>query len=513
MLIIGARLDRPQTAFSYRNFGRAATKILVDIDPAEIAKFDMPIDVPVCADAADFIDEFLRQAAACAASIAAPGSIALRTGAGGIPWCCRNIAKKATNASIGPIRRSIERCCPTASHASPPCRSANAPCWCRSGASVLAACGCICSTPTSTKTRRGIASCSARLYGGDRETRVQQEIVLGIGGVRALKALGISPGVFHLNEGHAGFVVLQRIRDLIEHGTSFEAALDEIRQTTVFTTHTPVPAGHDAFAFNLVEKHLAGCWGTLGPHREQFLALGSYDNGGGPQFNMTALGLRSAGKVNAVSELHGHVTRAMWAPMWPGVAEADRPVGSVTNGVHAPTWIASDLADLFSQIPRQRLDRSSRRSRAVGSRADDSRRRAVERSSGVAPLPLRLRSRTRAPAMDGGARQHATDRRGRHPPRSRSADDRLCAPLRRLQTARADLSRSRIGWRGFSTPRNAPFKLSSRGNHTLRTTSANIICSTCTNARWIRSLAVAWRSSTTTISTSRISSHRDATSG
>jgi glycogen phosphorylase len=190
---------------------------------------------------------------------------------------------------------------------------------------------------------------SARLYGGDRETRVQQEIVLGIGGVRALKALGISPGAFHLNEGHAGFVVLQRIRDLIERGTSFEAALQEIRQTTVFTTHTPVPAGHDAFAFNLVEKHLAGCWGTLGPHREQFLALGSYDNGGGTQFNMTALGLRSAGKVNAVSELHGHVTRAMWAPMWPGVAEEDRPVGSVTNGVHAPTWIASDLADLFAK--------------------------------------------------------------------------------------------------------------------------------------------------------------------
>src|SRR5262249_46803780 len=109
------------------------------------------------------------------------------------------------------------------------------------------------------------------------------------------------------------------------------------------------PAGHDAFSFNLVEKHLAGCWGTLGSHREQFLALGSYDNGGGTQFNMTALGLRSAGKVNAVSELHGHVTRSMWGPMWPGVGELDRPVSSVTNGVHLPTWIAADLADLFSK--------------------------------------------------------------------------------------------------------------------------------------------------------------------
>src|SRR3954467_9246877 len=179
---------------------------------------------------------------------------------------------------------------------------------------------------------------SARLYGGDRETRIQQEIILGIGGVRALKALGVEPGIFHLNEGHAGFVVLQRIRDLTEHGATFDAALDEIRRTTVFTTHTPVPAGHAAFPFNLVEKHLAGCWGTLGPNRERFLALGSYDNGGGPLFNMTALALRSAGVVNAVSQLHGRVTREMWAPMWPDMSEPERPVAAITNGVHMPTW-------------------------------------------------------------------------------------------------------------------------------------------------------------------------------
>ena len=146
---------------------------------------------------------------------------------------------------------------------------------------------------------------TARLYGGDRETRIQQEIILGIGGVRALKALGIEPGMFHLNEGHAGFVVLQRIRDLIEHGASFDDALAEIRKTTMFTTHTPVPAGHDAFPFSMVEKHLASCWGTLGVNRDRFLALGSYDNGGGEQFNMTALAIRSAGSTNAVSQLHG----------------------------------------------------------------------------------------------------------------------------------------------------------------------------------------------------------------
>ncbi len=190
---------------------------------------------------------------------------------------------------------------------------------------------------------------SARLYGGDRETRIQQEIILGIGGVRVLKALSSEPAVFHLNEGHAGFVVLQRIRDLIEHGSSFESALDEIRQTTMFTTHTPVPAGHDAFPFQLVEKHLAGAWGTLGAHRDQFLALGAYDNGAGPQFNMTALAIRSAGSINAVSQLHGEVTRAMFAPMWPDVPEAQRPVSAVTNGVHVPTWISNELSELFAK--------------------------------------------------------------------------------------------------------------------------------------------------------------------
>jgi starch phosphorylase len=190
---------------------------------------------------------------------------------------------------------------------------------------------------------------SARLYGGDQETRIQQEIILGIGGVRALKALGITPGAFHLNEGHAGFVVLQRIRDLVERGDSFDSALERVRATTVFTTHTPVPAGHDAFPFELVERHLAGCWGTLGPNRDRCMALGGYDNGSGMLFNMTALALRSARAINAVSQLHGQVTRSMWAPLWPGTVESDRPVGSVTNGVHLPTWIAADLADLFTK--------------------------------------------------------------------------------------------------------------------------------------------------------------------
>ena len=191
---------------------------------------------------------------------------------------------------------------------------------------------------------------SARLYGGDRETRIQQEIILGIGGVRALKALGSAPAVWHLNEGHAAFVVLQRIRDLIEEGQSFESALQEVRRTTMFTTHTPVPAGHDAFPFNLVETHLAGAWGTLGEYRDAFLALGHYDNGSGPLFNMTALALRTAGTVNGVSQLHGQVTRDMWGPIWPGVPDDQRPVGFITNGVHVPTWLSSELSALFDEF-------------------------------------------------------------------------------------------------------------------------------------------------------------------
>jgi starch phosphorylase len=200
---------------------------------------------------------------------------------------------------------------------------------------------------------------SARLYGGDRETRVQQEIILGIGGVRALRALGIDPGVWHLNEGHAAFVVLQRIREMLDHGMRFDDALEQVRRSTVFTTHTPVPAGHDAFPFHMVELHLAGCWGSLGEHREDFLELGRYDNGGGTLFNMTALALRSSSAVNAVSQLHGEVTRDMWGPIWPDLAPADRPVADLTNGVHMPTWIAADMKRLFdTHVPgwREHMD-------------------------------------------------------------------------------------------------------------------------------------------------------------
>jgi starch phosphorylase len=190
---------------------------------------------------------------------------------------------------------------------------------------------------------------SARLYGGGPDTRLQQEIVLGLGGVLALRALGLAPAVWHLNEGHAAFVVLQRIRDFLAAGQDWTTSLEEVRRTTVFTTHTPVPAGHDAFAFHLVEQQLAACWGSMGEHGEQFLALGTYDSGAGPLFNMTALAMRSSGAINAVSRLHGEVTRQMFAPLWPDREADQRPVAAITNGVHVPTWASSHIATLFER--------------------------------------------------------------------------------------------------------------------------------------------------------------------
>ncbi|MBM3778356.1 MAG: glycosyltransferase family 1 protein [Acidimicrobiia bacterium] len=190
---------------------------------------------------------------------------------------------------------------------------------------------------------------SARLYGGDRETRVQQEIILGVGGVRVLRQLGITPSVYHLNEGHAAFVVLQRIRDLCERGMDYDAALAQVRGTTVFTTHTPVAAGHDAFPFSTVENYLAGAWGDLGPYRERFLALGHYDNGGGAMFNMTALALRSAGAVNGVSQLHRDVTKEMWQPIWPDTPREQLPVRALTNGIHVPTWLSAEMAAVLDR--------------------------------------------------------------------------------------------------------------------------------------------------------------------
>ena len=194
-------------------------------------------------------------------------------------------------------------------------------------------------------------SLTSRLYGGDERTRIRQELVLGVGGVRALKALGIHPGAYHLNEGHSAFAPLEAIRERMEEdGLAFDDALREIAQHSAFTTHTPVPAGHDRFDAELVEEHLGPLRDSLGISFDQFMALGRVE----PQnptesVCMTVLGLKLSRRANAVSSLHGHVSRRMWANLWPWRAEEEIPIGHITNGVHVPSWLAWQMRQLYDR--------------------------------------------------------------------------------------------------------------------------------------------------------------------
>ena len=185
-----------------------------------------------------------------------------------------------------------------------------------------------------------------RLYGGDQEMRIQQEIVLGIGGMNVIRALGIEPLAYHLNEGHSAFLVLERARELVTAGKSFEEARQQVQATTLFTTHTPVPAGHDVFHFHLMDKYFQTYWPKLDLSREDFMRLGHHGEGR-QGFNMTALGMRMCGRRNAVSRLHGQVSRRMWSSLWPDKDEEDVPIDYVTNGIHVPSWIGGAMHRLY----------------------------------------------------------------------------------------------------------------------------------------------------------------------
>ena len=192
---------------------------------------------------------------------------------------------------------------------------------------------------------------TSRLYGGDGRVRIRQELLLGVGGFRALKAMGITPGVLHLNEGHSGFAVLQAIHNRMqEEGISFDEALPRVSREVVFTTHTPVPAGHDRFNADLIEEHLGPLREKLGLSPEKLMDLGR-ENPGSPyqQFCLTALGLRLSRRANAVSALHGEVSRNMWTCIYPGKPEDAVPIGHITNGVHVPTWLAPQMFRLYDR--------------------------------------------------------------------------------------------------------------------------------------------------------------------
>ncbi|NJL35876.1 MAG: alpha-glucan family phosphorylase [Leptolyngbyaceae cyanobacterium SM1_4_3] len=192
---------------------------------------------------------------------------------------------------------------------------------------------------------------TGHLYGGNQETRIAQEVLLGIGGVRALQALGIEPSVYHLNEGHAAFCLLEVAKLEIQRtGKSFYDVEASVRDRSIFTTHTPVPAGHDVFSADLIDSYFAHYWAELGLSREQFLALGARRLGDPWEpFGMTVLALRLTRAANGVSELHGQVSRKMWTILYPERAEDKVPIGHITNGVHARTWTAPLLADLYAK--------------------------------------------------------------------------------------------------------------------------------------------------------------------
>jgi starch phosphorylase len=191
---------------------------------------------------------------------------------------------------------------------------------------------------------------TGHLYGGNQETRIAQEIVLGIGGVQALRALGIMPGIYHLNEGHAAFCLLEACRqEMKATGNDFYTVEKSVRDRSVFTTHTPVPAGHDVFSADLIDSFFGPYWQELKLSREQFLALGARRLGDPWEpFGMTVLALRLCRTANGVSQLHGNVSRQMWAVMYPERSIDQVPIGHITNGVHASTWTAHLLADLFT---------------------------------------------------------------------------------------------------------------------------------------------------------------------
>jgi starch phosphorylase len=191
------------------------------------------------------------------------------------------------------------------------------------------------------------AAITDRLYGGDAEHRLRQEIVLGIGGVRVLRALGLTPQVFHTNEGHAGFLSLERIRELVADGLDIAAAVEAVRAGGVFTTHTPVPAGIDRFERDLMERYFATFAASCGVGIDELLTLGRRDDEPDSRFNMAVMGLRLAGRSNGVARLHGVVSREMFAGLWPDIPDHEVPIRSITNGVHAHTWVGDHIDALL----------------------------------------------------------------------------------------------------------------------------------------------------------------------
>ncbi|MCA9065571.1 MAG: alpha-glucan family phosphorylase, partial [Planctomycetaceae bacterium] len=197
---------------------------------------------------------------------------------------------------------------------------------------------------------------TGRLYGGDQRTRIRQELLLGVGGVRALNALGILPNVIHMNEGHSAFAPLEVIRQRMQSDAlGFERALRDTAARCVFTTHTPVPAGHDRFDQGLIDENLGPLADALGLNTHGIMGLGRVDpQNGGESFCMTVLALKMCRIANGVSNLHGVVSREMWAGLWPWRSVEEIPIGHITNGVHVPTWLAAQMRVVYDRVLPER---------------------------------------------------------------------------------------------------------------------------------------------------------------
>ncbi len=191
---------------------------------------------------------------------------------------------------------------------------------------------------------------TARLYAPGLEMRIQQELVLGIGGVRLLRALGLAPEVFHMNEGHSAFLGLERVRELVAEGHPFPVALEIAKSGALFTTHTPVPAGHDTFPLEIVDRYLEGFWEKLGTDRDGLLGLGLEEKPWGKVFSMSHLALNTSAQAGGVSRLHGEVSREMFRHLWPGLLPEEVPIGHVTNGVHTWTFLHPRLRQHYAEV-------------------------------------------------------------------------------------------------------------------------------------------------------------------
>ena len=193
---------------------------------------------------------------------------------------------------------------------------------------------------------------TSTLYGGNQETRIRQEMVLGMAGTKLLKKLGLNPTVYHMNEGHSSFLTLELIREIMEEkGVSFDIARDIVSSKTVFTTHTPVPAGNDIFPVGLIETYFDGMWNEFGISKEEFLKMGMAPNSDIEKndFNMGVLALKISGKKNGVSKLHGAVSRELFAEVWPNIIAHESPITYVTNGVHTCSWVAPNLKKIYNK--------------------------------------------------------------------------------------------------------------------------------------------------------------------